>query len=307
MSTTAPSSPVHGATENLQLEPRDVRFDWSDLPMCWVPGEPQVTHTLNVLHILLPEGERWFCRAFKLALPMITDERVRERVLGFIGQEAMHAHAHQQVQDELRARGLDPDPYVRQIEWLFRRILAPRPGLTPEQEREQILESVALIAAIEHVTAILGDWVLNTRGLEASGAHPAMLDLLRWHGAEEVEHRSVAFDLLKHLDPGRGRQLRAAVIAGPVVAWLWIRGTRYLMAADPELRGRVKASWRVQHAAAKRDLLPSLGMLARRFVGYARPSYHPTHEGDTEQAIAYLGASPAARAAEAAAQGPGHH
>ena len=46
--------------DNLVLQPRDVRFDWSALPMHWVPDEPVTTHVMNVLHLLLPEGERWF-------------------------------------------------------------------------------------------------------------------------------------------------------------------------------------------------------------------------------------------------------
>nr|WP_083268600.1 metal-dependent hydrolase [Lentzea guizhouensis] len=47
----------------LVLQPRDVRFDWSRLPMHWVPGEPVATHMMNVLHLPLPEGERWFVRS----------------------------------------------------------------------------------------------------------------------------------------------------------------------------------------------------------------------------------------------------
>jgi hypothetical protein len=304
----SPSTFTDDFTDNLQLQPRDVRFDWSDLPMHWVPDEPQVTHALNVLHILLPEGERWFCRAFTQALPMISDERVRERVLGFIGQEAMHAKLHQEVQDHLRERGLDAGPYVLQVEYLFRRVLNPRQGLTPQQRKEEILESVALIAAIEHVTALLGDWILNSPSLDRAGAHPAMLDLLRWHGAEEVEHRSVAFDLLKHLDPGRARQLRSAVLAGPIVIWLLIRGTRCLLAVDPELRGRPesRASWRTYQRAARRGLLPTAGHIVRSYLRYARAGYHPTQEGSTEQAVAYLAQSPAARAADALAAPAGH-
>ena len=46
--------------DKLLLHPRDVPFDWSELPMHWIPGEPFATHLLNVLHLLLPEGERWF-------------------------------------------------------------------------------------------------------------------------------------------------------------------------------------------------------------------------------------------------------
>ncbi len=52
---------------------------------------------------------------------------------------------------------------------------------------------------------MLGDWALNATALDAAGADPTMMDLLRWHGAEEVEHRAVAFDLFTHLD---GRYLR---------------------------------------------------------------------------------------------------
>ena len=33
--------------DNLVLQPRDVRFDWSTLPMHWVPDEPVATHVMN--------------------------------------------------------------------------------------------------------------------------------------------------------------------------------------------------------------------------------------------------------------------
>lgn len=36
--------------ERLVLEPRDVEFDWTNLPFHYVPNEPMATHVLNVLH-----------------------------------------------------------------------------------------------------------------------------------------------------------------------------------------------------------------------------------------------------------------
>ncbi len=39
-----------------------------------------------------------------------------------------------------------------------------------------------------------------------------MLDMLRWHGAEEVEHKAVAFDTMKHLRAGYWRQVRAQLV-----------------------------------------------------------------------------------------------
>lgn len=124
----APAARVH---DSLVLEPRDVRFDWDRLPLHWIPDEPMATHVINVLHLLLPEGERWFVKVFKEALPLIRGDQLREEVLGFIGQEAIHAEAHQEVLDHLLGQGLDPRPYVRQVAWLFRRVLGDKPGLGP--------------------------------------------------------------------------------------------------------------------------------------------------------------------------------
>ena len=291
--TPARADEHHG----LVLQPRDVQFDWDALPMHWIPGEPMATHVVNVLHLLLPEGERWFVRTFKEALPLVRDERLREQVLGFVGQEAIHAEAHQGVLDHLLAKGLDPQPYVRQVEYLFQRVLGERTELTGVAARESLIERVAVIAAIEHFTAFLGDWVLNAADLDRVGVDPTMLDLIRWHGAEEVEHRSVAYDLLQHLDPGYLRRVRAMAITGPVMLHLWIRGTRFLMANDPEPLTRRSPSWRGYTTASRRGLLPKLGRASRSAARYLSPRYHPTQEGSTRQAIAYLGTSPAARRA----------
>ena len=283
--------------DRLVLQPRDVRFDWTGLPLRWIPGEPLASHVINVLHLLLPEGERWFVQTFQQALPLIRDEELREDVLGFIGQEAIHAQAHQGVLDYFADQGLDPEPYIRHMEWLFRRILGDRPWLAAAEQRHHLVERVAIVAAIEHYTAFLGDWILNAPALDRANAHPEMLDLLRWHGAEEVEHRSVAYDLLQHLDPGYARRVRAMALAGPVLVYLWARGARYLITRDPGLGAEISAGWRVAAAAARRGLLPSPGRALRSGMRYLRRDYHPKQEGSTRQAIAYLGSSPAARAA----------
>ncbi len=282
----------------LVLMPRDVRFDWSGLPLTWIPGEPATSHVINVLHLLLPEGERWFVSVFKRALPLIRDEALREDVIGFIGQETIHAEAHQGVLDHFRDHDLDAGPYQRQMEWLFRRILGERTGLSPQRAREEITEDVAIVAAIEHITAFLGDWVLNAPALDRAGAHPVMLDLLRWHGAEEVEHRHVAFDLLVHLDPGYARRIRGAAMAWPLLVYLWARGARFLVRTDPDLDRTVRATWRGALDAARRGLLPRPGDTLNSARLYLRRDYHPSQQFSTRQAVAYLGASPAARAAE---------
>ncbi|MFD9963936.1 metal-dependent hydrolase [Amycolatopsis sp. NPDC058986] len=282
--------------EQIVLHARDVKFDWASLPMHWIPGEPQATHTINVLHIALPEGERWFVEVFKQAVPLIRDERLKEDVLGFIGQEAMHAEAHDGAAEHLEAAGLHVRPYIAQMEWLFRKLLGDR-DLTGKAAEEWLVERLGVIAAIEHYTAFLGQWVLDAKALDEAGADPTMLDLLRWHGAEEVEHRSVAYDLFRHLDQRYTRRVRSMAVVTPALAWIFVRGTRFLMRNDPTSPG--KASFRAYRKAAKKGLLPTGRQLLREIRPYFRRSYHPTETGNTEQAVAYLASSPAAQAADA--------
>ncbi|GHH15876.1 metal-dependent hydrolase [Streptomyces rubradiris] len=279
------------------LKARQVSFSWDGTPLHWVPGDPFTTHTINVLHLLLPAGERWFVRVYQQALPLIRDDRLREDVIGFIGQEAVHSQAHDEVLPRLKELGLDPTPYTAQVDWFFEKLLGDRTLPPGRPRRWWLLERVALIAAIEHYTAFLGNWVLNAGELDRRGADPVMLDLLRWHGAEEVEHRSVAFELFTHLDGSYRRRVRTWATAFTALVFLWQRGARFFMANDPTLTDG-RATLKDFHDRGKRGLLPGTGDMLRSIPRYLSRAYHPAREGDTAQALAYLAVSPAATAAE---------
>jgi hypothetical protein len=284
--------------EQVSLRPRDVEFDWSTLPMHWVPNDPFTTHLFNVLHLLLPEGERWFVRLFSDALPMVRDEKVAEDVRGFIGQEAMHAESHQGVLDHLDTHGLDTERYVGQVRWLFRKALGDRDFAGPDadcQRDDWVVERVAAVAAIEHFTAVMGHIILNSPGLDTAGADPVMMDLLRWHGAEEVEHRAVAYDLYQHLDGRYWPRVKQMLVVAPGMAMLWARGVSYLMAHDPtgKRRARLRDLRRLMTYG-----LPNPLVIALSVVHYLRRGYHPSQYGSTSQAVAYLATSPAAAAAD---------
>ncbi|MFD5816972.1 metal-dependent hydrolase [Streptomyces sp. NPDC127038] len=304
MSNTQGRLPRPVESERTALKARNVSFSWQDTPLHWVPGEPFATHTMNVLHLLLPAGERWFVHVYRQVLPLIRDDRLREDVIGFIGQEATHSQAHDEVLPHLADLGLDPTPYTAQVDWLFEKLLGDRTLPPGRARRWWLLERVALIAAIEHYTAFLGDWILNSEELDRRGADPVMLDLMRWHGAEEVEHRSVAFDLFMHLDGGYRRRARTWATAFTALVFLWQRGIRFFMENDPTLvNGR--ASFKAFYIAGRQGVLPPTGALLRSVPRYLGRAYHPSQEGSTEQAAAYLASSPAATAASAAEKAAG--
>ncbi|HVT65873.1 MAG TPA: metal-dependent hydrolase [Mycobacteriales bacterium] len=280
-----------------QIKPRRVSFDWEPTPLAWIPGEPVAAHIIDVLHLLLPAGERWFVHVYKQVMPLIEDERLKADVKGFMGQEAVHSRAHAAVLDHLRANGLNPDPFTRRVDWLFTKLLGDR-SMRLIPRKRWLLERVAIIAAIEHYTAVLGAWILDSPALDAAGADPTMLDLLRWHGAEEVEHRSVAFDVFRAVHNSWFSRLRTMIVSAAAMAYLWRRGMRYLCRADPTYHGPLP-TFRDFRRAAKKGLLPMPSLLVLAVPRYCKASYHPSQEADTQTALSYLAASPAATAAAA--------
>lgn len=292
-------------THPYRIAPRRVSFDWRDTPLHWIPGEPTATHVINVLHLLLPAGERWFVKVFKEALPLVRDEELLKDVKGFMGQESTHSAQHSYVLSHLAAQGLDTGPYLRRVDFLFDVLLGERPpfGL-PVSEREWLRWRLSVVAAVEQFTAVLGDWVLGTDDLDRAGPDPVMLDLLRWHGAEEVEHRAVAFDMYEHCggeDPGRyARRLLGMAVAAPWLAYLWATGAAYLIRNDPKLAGRLRYGLRAHNRAVTKGLLPTWRELGSAVPRYVRRSYHPSQEGSLRRAVDYLATSPAARAAAGA-------
>ena len=54
--------------ESHAIHARDVHFDFSSVPMHYIPGEVLATHVINVMHLVLPEGERAMARARAAAI-----------------------------------------------------------------------------------------------------------------------------------------------------------------------------------------------------------------------------------------------
>ncbi|MFT3660308.1 MAG: metal-dependent hydrolase [Gordonia sp. (in: high G+C Gram-positive bacteria)] len=294
MTHTPPPFPTDPG--KVELHARAVDFDLSETPLHWIPGHPVASNVISALNLLLPEGERFFVQTFSEALPLVTDEELAADMRGFIGQEAVHAQTHDKAVDEWLVRhGVDPAPYRRQMEWIFRKVLGPRPNATPEERRKHLVERLWMIAAAEHFTALLGDYALNNRW-SAEGADPNMADLFAWHGAEEVEHRTVAYDVATYFADTRSHRRRSMVIAIPL-GILLARGVRFLNRADPDMSLSAVGRFREYFRGTRADVVPPLRILPKAVAAYFRSDYSPADVGDTAQAVAYLAASPAARRA----------
>lgn len=282
----------------VQIQARKVHFDVDDIPLHWIPAHPVASNVIGLLNIVLPTVERWFVEAYNEALPLVKDPKLAEDMRGFIGQEATHADVHDKVlHDYMIGHGVDPTPILRQVEYLFEKSLAPSTSPDPKIRLNHLCDRLWLIAAIEHYTAVLGDFSLNC-AWDDHDADPTMVDLFRWHGSEEVEHRNVAHDVAVYFHDSYVDRIRAMIMAGAFMFGFFQRGTWYLAKNDPQVDIGWLKTQRLRMRDSKLGLLPRYRKLfGANTLTYFRPKFSPEDMGSTAQAVAYLASSPAARAA----------
>lgn len=261
------------------IQVRHVRFRWGEMPLHWIPDDAHTTKVIDVLHLLLPAGERWMVRVMKKAMPYVANDHLRDEMDGFLRQEGWHGRSHAQVVERWKELGIDVTRFTREIDWLFDTLLADRPlgmRVPARLEKRWIGARMALVAAIEHYTAALAEFALDRGFLAGTDADPTMISLLKWHAAEEIEHGHVAFDASVALGVG-GLQRRAAFALVTLMLWYeWIRGVRFLAKADPS--STVRASWREVFRAGRQGRLPRMRELLRHTVSYYKPFYHPSKQ-----------------------------
>lgn len=282
----------------VQIQARKVRFDVSGSPLHWIPGHPVASHLISMLNIVLPAAERWFVETFNEALPLVGDAKLAEDMRGFIGQEATHADVHEQVmRDVMVARGVDPKPLLDQVGFVVSATLAPSTSADPRRRLNHLCDRLWLIAAIEHYTAVLGDFALNC-AWDDHGADPTLVDLFRWHGSEEVEHRQVAHDVAVYFHDSYLDRIRSMMTAAALIAVFFQRSMWYLVKTDPNVDIGWWRTQRLRMRDSRAGLLPTYRKLfGSNTLMYLRPGFSPGEMGSTAQAVAYLASSPAARAA----------
>jgi predicted metal-dependent hydrolase len=282
----------------VQIQPRKVHFDFADIPLHWIPGHPVASDMIGILNVVLPAAERWFVATLNEALPLVKDPKLADDIRGFIGQEAIHADVHERALHEfMEANGFDPSPIIEQLDYAFAKVLGPSRSSDPKWRHNRLCDRLWFIAALEHYTAVLGDFALNN-SWDDFGAHPTFVDLFRWHGAEEVEHRNVAHDVATYFSDSYLDRVSAMLLASTFMLVMFQRVAWYLVRTDPEVDFGWLKMQRLRFLDSRHGLLPRYRKLfGSNTLDYLRPGFTPEQMGSTAQAVAYLASSPAARAA----------
>jgi predicted metal-dependent hydrolase len=251
-------------------------FDPNTVPRWWFMNNPVATHIANGLHLVFPEGERFFIRSVKHYLDRIEeDPELYARARAFFGQEAKHGQEHARSFEMIEAQGYDVSRFLEMYE---KKAVPALEQIFPPNIK------LAMTVALEHLTASLGESALRDRFLD--DAHPVMRALLRWHAAEEIEHKSVAFDVLKRVDPRYSVRIAGMALGFIGLMTFWTIGTRMLLAQET---GVSKKELKHYRKAVEDKRRAHTGQVLREAVlKYLRPSFHPDQNDNYHLAESYL-------------------
>lgn len=268
------------------ITPRKPKFDFSGVPRHWLGGNRLATHIANGVNMLFPAGERFFVRSVNHYLDDLDDPALVAAARGFFGQEGKHAKAHDDYNELLRAQGYDIDGFLDLVQKLAYEWLEPR---TPPALR------LAATAAAEHFTAIMAENAFRQQPMRF--AHPVMRDLLMWHAAEEIEHKSVAFDVLQKVNPSYALRVAGMAFAAALLATFWVLGAATLVWQEKLTLADLRRDLASMRAAPPADPTapydPGPEGIARRVFlrgirQYLRRDFHPDHVDNYAMARDYL-------------------
>ncbi|MEQ1878138.1 MAG: metal-dependent hydrolase [Bdellovibrionia bacterium] len=257
------------------MQVRNPQIKYENLPVHYFGGRPVATHLCNGLSFLFPAGEHYFIRAIKRYESEITDPELKRRIALFTGQEKMHAHEHERMFDVLREQGFKFETYMKLYEFTAYGVI---------EKLEPRAVSLAVTAALEHFTAIMAEAALGSDLLE--DVHPATRRLFLWHCAEELEHKSVAFDVYQTVNGSYFLRVFGLFSASLKLLVYWSTGTFWLLAQD---RGITFKNFFGGFARVQSRFPILRTVFLRGIREYLKPGFHPDKNDNYHLAKAYLG------------------
>ena len=264
--------------DDLTITVRDERFNRGTNPRRWWAGEPFGTAWHNALSATFPRGEAFFIEAVK-AHREGADAKLDAEIRAFVRQEINHTREHIAFNRLAEDAGYD----IKAIDTRVAELLA----LTKDRPA---IANLAVTMALEHYTAMMAAEFLENPAHFAD-ADAEVRDMWRWHAAEEIEHKGVAFDTWNHATrdwtPGKRWRVRSLVMVSVTARFFKNRWTDSLeLLAQDGITGW-KAKW-----GLFKYLTVSPGIVRRIFpawLAYFKPGFHPWDHDDRELIKLYEG------------------
>lgn len=231
------------------------------------------THLANSLHIIFPEGEKFFIRSCRHFLKQINDPDLKKEVKAFMGQEGMHSKAHNDFWEHLENQGFKVAPLANFLdktafegfEKLIYLFLGKKLGSK---------FCLSMTAGFEHYTALLAEVAFENKD-EFEHLPKEMQHLWFWHAAEEIEHRAVAFDLLNHIDDDMFLRNSGFATATALLFFYAFIGQIYFIINDKE---KSITGLPIEYFEHFESLInPMTKKFINNMMDYTKADFHPKH------------------------------
>ncbi|MDN5861270.1 MAG: metal-dependent hydrolase [Pseudonocardia sp.] len=237
-----------------------------EMPRFAYADNATATCFLAMLSAIFPPGEDFFVRSVLAFRDRVTDPELRAAVRGFTGQEVIHSREHDRLNEAFAARGFDLTVAVTAVEIAL--------GILDQLPARQRITCTAMM---EHFTALLGEELLTDEQFRER-LHPDVAELWLWHALEELEHKSVTYDVYEVIGNVRAERLLAFGLVTALVAPAALVGWAGLMVQQ-------KVWQRPGDLATGLEMVFGRGSFLRRIVDrmplFNRIDFHPAKRDTT--------------------------
>ena len=172
---------------------RTMRFDVpsaGDFHPLYLAGSAALSYNHTAFGLYAALLEPFAVKSFRRVLDRIRDDALREAVDRFCRQEAQHYQRHIDFNKVVVAHGY---PGLEEKIDRLRRDLETFLGSASDRY------CIGYVEGFESYTTQFALRMIESGLYDHRRTHPAFGSLFKWHMLEEIEHRTVAFDLYWHL------------------------------------------------------------------------------------------------------------
>jgi predicted metal-dependent hydrolase len=237
----------------------------------WFAGNPYLTHMINALSIQFPPGEKNFVKSVKYYDDKIEDPDLKRAIIAFVGQELQHRKMHDDFNAWISSGTAIAETYCKRIAdaliWQYEYNLKHKP-----------IQNLAGTVACEHLTAIMSaNFLVKPEIFEQMD--PQIRALLICHSIEEIEHKSVAFDVYQAVGGSYFRLMMTMLMVtlsfGLATIFLQFR----LLWADKQLFNIKALKVFISHFYKKNGFFTGL---LKRYLKFYSPNFHPSQQNDQD-------------------------
>lgn len=238
----------------------------------WNPARPEFSQVVNAGSLAMPYLEPYLIRSMRAARGLITDPALQAELDLYIKQEASHYKQHRLFNQTLGSAGYTC------IDALESTLSADYAKL---EKKRSLRFNLAYAEGFEAMALVIGQMLIEDRVHLFANSNPAVSSLVLWHFVEEIEHKSVAYDVLHHLHPGYLLRITGLLYATGHIFWRTRQAYHALLKEDGLWRSGA-SRW-----ALTKVIYRILRNIGPKWLRILKPGYHPRQIADPAWGLAW--------------------